>query len=145
VNHIVHVRLNMLLVILVLLMSLGAPTLALMSAEDWINVDQTDIWKDLPTCAQPCVRNVNLNISIQNTHCQSYGCVCAENTQGKNFLDGLSNVTACVNAYCASEQERTAGITAFQDLCLMYSANSSRPYVTPGQFWPPIMVRILSS
>lgn len=111
---------------------LAAMVAAMNSTDDWITVDKTDIWRDLPSCAQSCVRDVNQQIVIQNTHCQSYGCVCAESTQGLNFIYGLGNVTECARKSCSADQDVSDAETAFQDLCLVYAANSTRPATAQG-------------
>ncbi|KAH7108691.1 hypothetical protein B0J11DRAFT_573894 [Dendryphion nanum] len=105
---------------------------SLSSVEDWSNVGNTDIVQRLSPCAQKCVREANTKIAMPGTHCQSYGCVCAENTQGLNFLYGLSNVTACAQQTCPSSEDVDAASTAFQDLCLVYAANSTRPATRSG-------------
>lgn len=106
------------------------------STDDWIWVDKSNIWQNLDICAKPCVRDVNQKIAIHNTHCQSYGCVCAESTQGQNFLDGLSNITYCAERSCTVQQKVLDAEIAFQNLCLVYAANSSRPTTASGM--PPI-------
>ncbi|KAF2004884.1 hypothetical protein P154DRAFT_21442 [Amniculicola lignicola CBS 123094] len=100
------------------------------SRVDWVNVDQTPIFQDLNSCAQSCVRDVNQKIFVDGVHCQSTGCVCSESTHGQNFLDGLANVTACAKQECGSDEAAEQASVAFQDLCLVASANSTRPETT---------------
>lgn len=99
----------------------------------WTDTDQLDIYHDLPSCAQPCVRDVNQRIIVGDTYCQTYGCVCAENTKGLHFLYGLSNVTECARNACPMEEDVVAAEMAFQDICLVHAASSSRPNKTESQ------------
>ncbi|KAH7383200.1 hypothetical protein BKA66DRAFT_549462 [Pyrenochaeta sp. MPI-SDFR-AT-0127] len=102
------------------------------TAAVWEDVDQLDIYQNLTSCARPCVRDVNKRIIVGNTHCQTYGCVCAENTNGLHFVYGLSNVTECAKNACPMEDDVKAAEMAFQDICLVYAAGTSRPNKTEG-------------
>ena len=107
--------------------------IAINSTDDWASVDRTEIYRGLSECAKPCVRNVNREIDMGYLRCQSYGCVCSESTQGQNFLWGLSNVTECATVACSEEEDIVAAEVAYQDLCLVYAANSTRP-TQSGEF-----------
>lgn len=119
--------------LLLLLVLRGLLVAATNSTDNWTSITETDIFQNLPSCAQVCVRDVNQNIFVGNIHCQSYGCVCAESTQGQNFLDGLSNITECAKSSCSDTADVTSAEVAFQDLCVVYAANYSRPAITPGR------------
>lgn len=99
------------------------------NTDDWVTVNQTDIYRNLTSCAQSCVQFVNTKIwdVRQNRTCQSWGCVCSNSTQGENFLNGLSNVISCTSQSCGNETEKVDGaVEAYEDLCLVYTLNSTR-------------------
>ncbi|KAH8679657.1 hypothetical protein BGZ60DRAFT_524868 [Tricladium varicosporioides] len=114
-------------------------SLATYSTDDWTTVDQSAVYHNLDRypCAQNCVRNVNQQIwdVRESKHCQSYGCVCSESTQGLNFQAGLSNVTSCVGKSCNQKAITNTAIAIFADLCLVSALSSSRPSTKSGKIF----------
>jgi hypothetical protein len=108
--------------------------LPLKSIDDWNKVGGLNLVRELNECAQPCVQFVNEKVFFPEAdiHCQTYGCVCAEGTQGQHFLYSLSNVTECVKDACGNDEDVQAARASFQDLCLVYVANQTQPTEKPG-------------
>ena len=48
-------------------------------------------------------------------------------------MDGLSNVTTCVESACPRKSDVEDARTVFQDLCVVYVANSTQPAEAPGE------------
>jgi hypothetical protein len=107
---------------------------ALNSTDYWPSVGELAIVQEIPECARSCVQYVNEEIAYDDdTQCESYGCVCAESTKGRNFVNGLSSVTECAKSSCALDDDVEAARTAFQDICVVYVAsNSTPPAITQG-------------
>ena len=90
------------------------PTLALNSGETWSKAQTSSAYKNLPECARTCIAQVDNSLS-----CWSYGCVCSENTVGKNFIDGANYVQKCVRDDCpeGSESVVNNALDVFQSIC----------------------------
>ncbi|KAH8723027.1 hypothetical protein GQ44DRAFT_711226 [Phaeosphaeriaceae sp. PMI808] len=71
-------------------------------------------------------------ISIEN-YCQTVGCVCSESTRGPNFVTGLEKARECAKRKCFSGKDVQAAEMAFQDVCLVYAAGSTRPSTSGRQ------------
>ncbi|KAI9766506.1 MAG: hypothetical protein M1840_006463 [Geoglossum simile] len=92
----------------------------------WSDVAYTDIYDSLVSCAQDCVLYVN-----QATSCNTYGCVCSENSGGSNFNAGAKSIADCAKQSCPNKQDVDDAATAFRDLCNPINAvnapSASRP------------------
>ncbi|RSL89758.1 hypothetical protein CEP51_001042 [Fusarium floridanum] len=89
-------------------------TTALNSGETWSKAQTSSAYKNLPECARTCIAQVDNSLS-----CWSYGCVCSENTVGKNFIDGANYVQKCVRDDCpkGSESVVNNALDVFQSIC----------------------------
>lgn len=107
---------------------------AVNSTDDWTTVNETDIYQKLDDCAKQCVETVNDRVwdVRQQRFCQSYGCVCSENTQGPNFLAAQSNVTSCAAKACNSTNATDDATQALDDLCLVHAVNLTQPAPEAG-------------
>lgn len=87
---------------------------ALNSGETWSKAQTSSAYKNLPECARTCIAQVDNSLS-----CWSYGCVCSENTVGKNFIDGANHVQKCVRDDCpkGSESIVNNALDVFQSIC----------------------------
>ena len=96
------------------LFTLAFPAVALNSGETWSKAQTSSAYKSLPECARTCIAQVDNSLS-----CWSYGCVCSENTVGKNFIDGANYVQKCVRDDCSdpSESDVNNALDVFQSIC----------------------------
>jgi hypothetical protein len=74
--------------------------------------------------------SVNGSLTNVDTPCVSYGCVCTDTTNGKNYIQGLANVKECaVQANCGDPNETSTGLA---DICAIYAAGIAQPDVSTG-------------
>ncbi|KAM0426015.1 hypothetical protein ACHAPT_008644 [Fusarium lateritium] len=90
------------------------PVVAVNSGDTWSKAQSSSDYKALPECARTCIAQVDNNLS-----CWSYGCVCSENTVGKNFIDGANYIQKCVRDDCpkGSEPVVNKALDVFQSIC----------------------------
>jgi hypothetical protein len=84
------------------------------TGDSWSNVTSTSGYQLLPDCAKPCVLNVD---SLSG--CDSFGCVCSQNTYGPEFIAGVTNITSCAKQTCKSPAEVDIAVNTFRDICLV--------------------------
>src|SRR4051812_44494691 len=92
--------------------------------DKWSSVYNITLFNTLPSCAQPCLSNVDASLK-----CWSFGCVCSESTPGNNFLTGASNINACVQKACSLSNDTAVNLTltVYSSICNVqpYFLNSS--------------------
>jgi hypothetical protein len=96
----------------------------------WTVVQNASAYLSLDGCSKNCISIVNGSLTDMNIPCVSYGCVCTDTTNGKNYVQGLANVKQCaVQAKCADPNQATTG---FADICAIYAAGIAQPVVPTG-------------
>jgi CFEM domain len=111
-----------------LFVSLAFLSSAFDTHDKWSSVcSNNSLTSTLPSCAQPCVVDVDASLN-----CWSYGCVCSERTLGANFINGTRSIETCVSNSCipTANAALSPALDAFQSICsvtliAMPTANAS--------------------
>jgi len=82
--------------------------------DKWSSVCNDSLLNTVPSCAQPCIVDVDTPLN-----CWSYGCVCSESTLGGNFINGTKSIETCVSSSCTPTANDALGpaLDTFQSIC----------------------------